>query len=172
MQFLGSFFFSFPSLEGSDSPLVFCILSGTLRHEFRVPTRHTFEKVCFALYRVPSNFRLQRAGWIFFKTIQSFRLFFSIWSIYPQERVAFSVFTFFFGHPTHSASRQAVKMQYRRVPKKCYNFGTVWPILKIQKAKLVKNIIFCWFVTLSDSNCEWDNKINATKSPTKQVCWH
>ena len=39
----------FLSLEGSDSPLVFCILSGTLRHKFRVPTRHTLKKIFLAI---------------------------------------------------------------------------------------------------------------------------
>ena len=31
----------------SDYPLVFFILSGSLRHKFRVPTRHTFKKFFF-----------------------------------------------------------------------------------------------------------------------------
>ena len=43
LQFFGSFFFSFLSQEGSDSSLVFCIFSGSLRHKYRVPTRHTLK---------------------------------------------------------------------------------------------------------------------------------
>ena len=40
-------FWSFLGPEWSDSSLVFCICSGSLRHKFRVPTRHTLKKFFF-----------------------------------------------------------------------------------------------------------------------------
>ena len=39
-------------------------------------------------------FKWQRAGWIFIKTMQSFRLFSSTWFIYPHERGTFFNFKF------------------------------------------------------------------------------
>ena len=41
----------FPSLEGPDSSLLFCIFSSPLRHKFRVPTRHSWKKFFFGRER-------------------------------------------------------------------------------------------------------------------------
>ena len=80
---------------------------------------------------------------MFIKTMQSFRLFFSTWSIYPQERGTFSAFIFlcFLGHPTTAPPRTIRKRSYKNFNQQLYledvsaiDFRGVYSCLEVDEA--------------------------------------